>query len=507
MAFPIAVNCKTFPEATTGQNHWDAVIVIAADAADISVEPLQQAVMSAADVDARIGKSANLIISETAPGHRLVFAPTGDLDRYYDDVRRFHDAAKTAAKICIDAGVKYPLLLVEAPEGDTYARALEVSYLAITQQAWQPLEARESLDEAEIEPLQSVGVIGDANVDWLNAAAAGCRVARDICGTEPERMAPPKLAEYCQDTLAGSPVAVEVISDQDKLKQEYPLLYSVARCSEQVPRHNARVITMTYEGAGPIQHTLYLAGKGITYDTGGADLKVNGHMAGMSRDKGGAGAVAGFMKMLAEYKPAGIKVIGEIGAVRNSIGAEAFVSDEIITSRAGVRVRIGNTDAEGRLVLGDVLTHLMELAEGEDNPEFYSIATLTGHAARAMGPYTALVENGTARQAGLSQSLSQAGDLWADPAEVSRSRREDYDFVRGRTKADDLLSSNNAASAVTARGHQFPMAFLQVASGLDKTDHAYTHIDIAGSGVEGGDWQHGKPTAASVMMLAGKYLV
>ena len=108
------------------------------------------------------------------------------------------------------------------------------------------------------------------------------------------------------------------------------------------------------------------------------------------------------------------------------------------------------------------------------------------------------MENGVARAKDSAIKLSAAGDLWADPAEVSRSRREDFDFVKPRTKADDLLSSNNAASAVTARGHQFPMAFLQISSGLDKTSHAYTHVDIAGSGVENSDWQHGKPTAAAL---------
>ena len=101
--------------------------------------------------------------------------------------------------------------------------------------------------------------------------------------------------------------------------------------------------------------------------------------------------------------------------------------------------------------------------------------------------------------------------MWADGAEVSRSRGEDYDFIRPRTLADDVLSSNNAASAVTARGHQFPMAFLAIVGGLDKhgTESAqplpYVHMDIAGSGVEGGDWQHGKPTAATVSSLFARY--
>ncbi|MCY3160215.1 leucyl aminopeptidase family protein, partial [Acinetobacter baumannii] len=114
--------------------------------------------------------------------------------------------------------------------------------------------------------------------------------------------------------------------------------------------------------------------------------------------------------------------------------------------------------------------------------------------------------------AGLSHWFAQLGDVWGDPSEVSRSRREDFSFIKPRTSADDVLSCNNAASSVTARGHQFPMAFLVVASGLDQqsatslTPLPYVHIDIAGSGVDGGDWQHSKPSAAPVTTLAAAYL-
>ncbi|MEC9318718.1 MAG: leucyl aminopeptidase family protein, partial [Pseudomonadota bacterium] len=244
-----------------------------------------------------------------------------------------------------------------------------------------------------------------------------------------------------------------------------------------------------------------------------ADLKVGGHMAGMSRDKGGAAAVAGVVKTVAELETANLNVIAEIGAVRNSIGSDAFVADEIITGHSGKRVRIGNTDAEGRLVMADLLSHLREEAAASDLPsELYTVATLTGHAALAKGPYTALVPNGPARRGQLAQQLFDVGEVYGDPAEISWSRREDFDFVKGHTLCDDLLSSNNGPSATTARGHQFPMAFLVGVSGLDAhgidSDKplSYVHVDIAGSGVEGGDWQHGKPTAAPVTCLSAHYL-
>lgn len=506
MSYPIAV--QTSENAVLSQGEWDAVIVIASSIDTCPNTEIQNALTEFAKIDSRVGKQAVLVPFEKAAGGRVIFAPTGELNRYFDDVRRFSDAAKKAAVIAKSAGSVKPLLLVEQPEDGRFENALEVAYLGLCQALWEPLEAREALDEADIEPVQSIGLVGEnTDINWVNAIEAGKRLARDLCGTNPERMAPPGFADYCVDAFADSSINVEVLSSQEQLNKDYPLLMSVARAAVNVERHHARVVTLTYEPEGEVTQSLYLAGKGVTYDTGGADLKTGGFMAGMSRDKGGAASVAGLMKTVAMLKPKGVRVVAELGLVRNSIGTDAFVTDEIVTARSGKRVRIGNTDAEGRLVMADVMTHLLELAEGDDKAEFFSVATLTGHAARAVGPYTALVENGAAREKQSALALSEAGDMWDDVAEVSRSRREDYAFVAPRTKADDMLSSNTAPSAVTPRGHQFPMAFLVLASGLDdKPNIPYTHVDIAGSGVEGGDWQHGTPTAASMTMLAARYL-
>merc|ERR1712086_860631 len=116
----------------------------------------------------------------------------------------------------------------------------------------------------------------------------------------------------------------------------------------------------------------------------------------MSRDKCGAAASAGFMKTIAELKPAGVKVVVALCMVRNSVGSNCYVADEIITSRAGVRIRVGNTDAEGRMAMVDVLAHMKEKALNEINPHLMTIATLTGHAVMAVGPYTAVMDNGAA---------------------------------------------------------------------------------------------------------------
>ena len=100
------------------------------------------------------------------------------------------------------------------------------------------------------------------------------------------------------------------------------------------------------------------------------------------------------MKVASLLKPQNVKIIGAMAMVRNSVGSDCYVADEIITSRAGVRIRVGNTDAEGRMAMVDVLAHMKEKALHEVNPHLMTIATLTGHAVLAVGPYTAVMDNG-----------------------------------------------------------------------------------------------------------------
>jgi leucyl aminopeptidase len=496
----------------------DALIIVA-PGLDATEPTLRAVLEDAARLDKSVATAVSLVAAAGVPGGRLVFAPCGPLTRDTDDVRTIGDAAKRGVRRAKDAGAVAPAVLVSGlpsaiTHGPAWARAVDVALLEGAGTTWEPLEAREALG-AGVEPIERVGLVtGEAGggglvANVVRALEAGRRAARDVCGTEPERMAPPRMVEYVRGLFPeGSAVRVSVVDERSTLSAEYPLVDAVARASWSVPRHHPRIIRLEYVGDGPIERTLLLAGKGLSYDTGGADLKTDGHMAGMSRDKGGAAAVVGLFEVAEKLRPKHVRLVAEIGAVRNSIGPDAFVSDEILKSHAGVRVRIGNTDAEGRLVLADLLSHLRVEAETAVAPVLMSIATLTGHAGRAVGPYSIAIANGPARDAGHDTALQEHGDRWGDVFELSRLRREDFDFIKPRSSADDVLSCNNAPSSATARGHQFPAAFLVVASGLDKHARAsakpipFVHIDIGGSGIEGGDWQHGRPTAAPVVALA-----
>ncbi|MCG9728851.1 leucyl aminopeptidase family protein [Shewanella sp. Isolate13] len=488
---------------------WDALVVVTPDLGSIKLDEVSLLANHGQKVDKRVGQSVTLLFAPGLAGGRLIIAPVKKADDDYQDVRVFADAAREGIKLAKEAGAKRPLLLVNTLAEQRYQHAPEVAALACGQELWQALELREA--GGGDEPLEAIGLLADTKeaatcAMTLTAIESGRNLARDLCGTEPERMSAPAFADYCVEALTNSGLSMSVVEDRDILERDYPLLSAVGRSSFGVLRHQPRVVKLEYVGEGEIERTYLFAGKGVVYDTGGADLKIAGGMAGMSRDKGGAAAVAGLMKTISVLKPKGIRVVAELGLVRNSIGSEAFVTDEIITSHAGKRVRIGNTDAEGRLVLADLLSHLRLKAVHAVNPQMFSVATLTGHVVRCFGGYTAAVENSVAKQASVASNMQEQALLWGEPIEVTQLRRDDFSKIVDPSEAADMLSSNNAPSSVTVRGHQYPAAFLIEASGLsghglnaDKPI-AYTHLDIAGSATEGHP-QYGTPTATPLVGL------
>lgn len=493
----------------TAHASYDALVcVVPAPVAPYlgALGPASGAIESALAIDAALargGRPPVVLGAPNAPGGRVVLAAYGSgqtLTADVEDVRLVAEAAAAGISRAIEAGASRPLLLAVAPSsgGPRFSKVTEVAALAALATQWFPLEAREAGKAPR--GAEAIGVIGldDDRAKWVDAIEQGKRLARDIAGTEPERMAPLRVAALCEEAFAGTGIKVEVERDVSS----YPLLSAVARASQSVERHRPCVIRLEYQPSGPVERTLILAGKGVTYDTGGADLKTDGAMAGMSRDKGGAAAVAGLLMTVAKLGLPGVRVIGLLGMVRNSIGEEGFVSDEIIPSRAGVRVRIGNTDAEGRLVLADLLAEGRAIADNAKNPTLVSVATLTGHVYRAHGPYVGLINNAPSRARGDVEVLDALAEQWAEPLERSRPRREDYALVAPRSSAEDVVSSNRLASVNTPRGHQFPFAFLDIAAGLRGGALPFLHLDIGGAAVDPPDWQFGKPTGTPIATLA-----
>jgi leucyl aminopeptidase len=185
-----------------------------------------------------------------------------------------------------------------------------------------------------------------------------------------------------------------------------------------------------------------------------------------------------------------------------------------------VLVLVGNTDAEGRMVMTDLLCQFKERALAEESnkaPSFlFTVATLTGHALRAYGGYCITLDNGFARHNRISKRLYDAGHVLADPFEISTLRREDIDCVQPGSASEDVVQANDKASTQTDRGHQYPAGFMLIASGLEKYGLAnkekrlgYTHLDIAGSfeTMSSVGWSLPTVVASPIPALTGAFLL
>jgi leucyl aminopeptidase len=212
--------------------------------------------------------------------------------------------------------------------------------------------------------------------DDLSRIAEGVFLARDLINTPANDMGPAEL-EYAARALATKHRAsVNVIVGEDLLRDNFPLIHAVGRAAAK--DRPPRLIDITW--GDPSHPKVTLIGKGVCFDTGGLDIKSDAGMLNMKKDMGGAATMLALGHMLMSR---GIKLRLRvlIPAVENSIAGSAFRPRDIYRSRKGLTVEIGNTDAEGRLILADA----MALAE-EEKPELIAdMATLTGAARVALG--------------------------------------------------------------------------------------------------------------------------
>jgi leucyl aminopeptidase len=187
----------------------------------------------------------------------------------------------------------------------------------------------------------------------------------------------PAALEGAVRVLANAHSAsIETIEGEALLEQNYPMIHTVGRAAAQAPR----LIDMRW--AGPdAKTTITLVGKGVCFDTGGLDIKPSSSMLLMKKDMGGAASVLGLASMIMDAGlPVTLRVL--IPAVENSVSASSFRPGDVLTARNGITVENRNTDAEGRLVLGDALVE----AASEDPDLIIDMATLTGAARVALGP-------------------------------------------------------------------------------------------------------------------------
>jgi len=225
-------------------------------------------------------------------------------------------------------------------------------------------------DEKEV----SLEVPDGIDADDLTRIAEGVGLARDLINTPANDMGPPDL-EYAARALATRHHAsVNAIVGDDLLTQNFPLIHAVGRAADRAPR----LIDIIWgDEADP---KITLIGKGVCFDTGGLDIKSESGMLNMKKDMGGAAAMLALAYMLMSRQlPIRLRVL--IPAVENAISGSALRPRDIYRSRKGITVEIGNTDAEGRLILADA----MALADEETPALIADMATLTGAARVALG--------------------------------------------------------------------------------------------------------------------------
>jgi len=213
--------------------------------------------------------------------------------------------------------------------------------------------------------------------DDISRVAEAVALARDLINTPANDMGPAELEAAARALAKRHGAKVRSIVGDELKKQNFPLIHAVGRAADG--KRAPRLIELRWGKAGDPKVTL--VGKGVCFDTGGLDLKPESAMLLMKKDMGGAATVLALAHMIMDV---GLKLSLRvlIPAVENSVAGDAFRPLDVYPSRKGLNVEIGNTDAEGRLVLADALT----LADEETPELLIDIGTLTGAARVALGP-------------------------------------------------------------------------------------------------------------------------
>ncbi|EKF19477.1 leucyl aminopeptidase family protein [Nitratireductor pacificus] len=287
--------------------------------------------------------------------------------------------------------------------------------------------------------------------------AEGSFLARDLINTPAGDMGPDRLEAAARALAERHGAKVSVIEGDALLDANLPMIHAVGRASAIAPR----LIDLTW--GTPDAPKVTLVGKGVCFDTGGLDLKPAAGMLLMKKDMGGAANVLGLALMLMASK-ARIRLRVLIPAVENAVSGNAFRPGDVLTSRKGLTVEIGNTDAEGRLVLADALA----LADEEAPEMLIDMATLTGAARVALGPdlppfYT---DDDILADALARASMAVADPLWRMPL-----------WKPYRARLDSKIADMNNVSLDGFAGS--PIAGLFLGRFVEQAK-SWVHLDIFG---------------------------
>jgi len=355
----------------------------------------------------------------------------------------------------------------DSAEGPMRPRDLANLALGVTLRGYSFERYKTKKKEGEERAASVKVTIGAADVAQAKKAWAACDpvargvlIARDLVN-EPANILYPEEFARRASTLRKLGVDIRVLDESAMKKLGMNALLGVGQGSQR----ESRVVIMRWNGGKKSGQPIAFVGKGVCFDTGGISIKPAGSMEDMKGDMAGAACVVGLMHALAARK-AKVNVIGAIGLVENMPDGNAQRPGDIVTSMSGQTIEIINTDAEGRLVLADVLWYVAT----KFKPAFMvDLATLTGAIIVALGQeYAGLFSNDDV----LSERLTKAGEVtgekvWRMPLSAEYDKQIDSKF------ADVKNTGGRNGGAITAA--QFLQRF------VDKTKWA--HLDIAGTGM------------------------
>jgi leucyl aminopeptidase len=321
----------------------------------------------------------------------------------------------------------------------------------------------------------------------LTRIADGVTLARDLINTPANDLGPAELEEAVRHLARKHNATVRSVVGDALLAENFPLIHAVGRAA--AAGREPRLIDLTWGDANAPKITL--VGKGVCFDTGGLDIKPDSGMLIMKKDMGGAACVMALAHMIMDR---GLKVRLRVlvPAVENSISGSAFRPLDVYRSRKGLTVEIGNTDAEGRLILADALA----LADEESPDLVVDMATLTGAARVALGPeLPPFYTDDDALAADLARHAAAENDpLWRMPL------WRPYDSLLDSKTADlNNVSSGGHAGSITAA--LFLRRFVEQAKAWAHFDvYAWTQTTKSGR-PEGGDCQAAR--ALYALLTAG----
>lgn len=297
----------------------------------------------------------------------------------------------------------------------------------------------------------------EAQLDATTKVNQGVKLARDLVNEPPLDLVPEKMAQVGREIAERHNLSVTIIEEAELQERGFNLIMAVGKGSDNPPR----LVHLTYSPAGEVKHKIAFVGKGVTFDTGGYNIKTGGHMFNMHCDMGGGAAVLGAAEAIGALAPEGVEVHFIVPAAENSVSGNAMRPNDIYRGYGNQTVEIGNTDAEGRLILADALAYAQE--QGVDT--IIDLATLTGACVVALGDYTSGLftdDQGLADE--LQAAIATTGeDFWRMPLHKKLDRQLDSSY------ADMKNIGQRAGGAITAA------LFLKRWVKIDR----WAHMDIA----------------------------